>query len=920
MYQIKSKYIDLNNQTITDNGLMMGRSPKCDVIIRNSKYVSEKHLKIYVDNGNVYIEDQNSTNGTYLNDKKVTPYKAYKVNENEYISLGNKNTSIWVEKISNSAAQMINNKTSYTVGRDKSNDIVIDVPVVSSQHLRIEQKNGKWYFYDLNSSNGTYYNSPHNPVSFGVLNDNEIIYLGNYKILTNNILKFLSSERDQKIKRLNITKNIVIMGRDSNADFCISHPSVSSHHAKITKTGNGYELEDLNSTNGTYVNGLRVKRKSIVNFGDEIQLGIKSFILNFNNNQVSIVQKGFVSGWSIEAKNISIELANGIKLLDDICFTANPGELVGLMGLSGAGKTTLLKALNGYTRPTSGTSLVNGNDLYKNFNLLKSAIGYVPQDDIVHSELNVKEALRYYAKLRIASDIQDKELDNLIDTTLKKLGLDGTQETLIGSPDTGKGISGGQRKRVNLAMELLADPQIIFLDEPTSGLSAVDTKMVMHQLRQLADEGKTIIITIHQPSFDVYKMMDNQIVLSYGKLAYYGPTYPNSINYFNPDGDKTELLKNPDNALIGLNNAEEKQGEMKLDPRKDRNKKGVYWKEIYKKSKEYQEYVLMRTTKEKILNAKNKEISSIKQFYTLVSRYLKIKLKDITNTSILLIQAPLIALMATTLFSDKLYNDMPTTLLFVVVISSIWFGIINASREIVAEKSIYERERMIGIKLFPYILSKFFVLSLLCAVQSIALVGIIEAVLGLNFNDELSSALLLTFLVSLGGLSIGLLVSTIAKSQAQALALVPIILLPMIIFAGGMMTVKQMGDSTVALSLAQVTPTKWALEEMTKIYQNQSNEDKYCLNDSEIVWKKDSKNVGRQCKNVYNKKSKDTRKQYKYKACMTRYDNCIEVRNFHTYNYGDKAKSSSSTYIALLIFILLPLIIMMIILKRRDNI
>ena len=903
-YKLKSSIKELNNIELKDSvELTIGRATSNTISI-DDNHISGKHLEIVVKNKKVYVKDLGSTNGTYIFGKKLEIDKLYELKPKHKIILGSENVTFEIEAVSHDNTQVIRTKNIYTIGRNPSNDIVVNAITVSSTHIKIEEKDGQWYFYDIGSTNGTYLDSLTNRVKSGKLEPNQILYLGNYKIPTNEIIKFILPTKAKKSKKINLTKDIITLGRNPKSDIHIFHPSVSFDHAKLIKNNNGYELEDLKSTNGTYVNGKQVKRKVQVKRNDEIQLGIYSFILNFDSqNSPTIMKKEFLDGWSIEAKNISIEIKDGIKLLDDISFTVNPGELVGLMGLSGAGKTTLLKALNGYDRPTQGTSYINGIDLYENFYMLKASIGYVPQDDIVHSELTVKEALQYYAKLRLPSDMGNKEIDELIKETLNKLGLNGTEDTLIGSPDTEKGISGGQRKRVNLAMELLAKPKVIFLDEPTSGLSAVDTKMVMEQLRALANEGITIIITIHQPSLDNYKFMDNQIILSFGKLAYYGSTYPNSIEFFNQDvPDRKKLLSNPDNALIGLYTKE--KDELNLDPRKERNKKGIYWKNQYIQSKEYKEFVKDREgEKKQISNLTKSKIPFFRQLWIFIKRYVRIKLKDMSNTSILLLQAPLIAIMIAMLFSKSAYmgldnGEMPMspTLLFVIAISSIWFGTINASREIIAEKPIYERERMIGINIFPYVMSKFLVLSVLCFIQSIALVGIVEIVapFSLGFGNDLKIIMLLTFLTSLGGLSIGLLVSAIAKSQSQALALVPLVLLPMIIFGGGMMTVKQMHNNhnKIAYYISQATPTRWALEEMVQIYDKRDDAKTVC---------------SQQYPKMKNLKSPNL------------YTSCVKKRDFIKNNYGNSTTSSQIIYMILSLFIIIPLILVMLILKKRDN-
>ena len=927
LIKLKSEFVELNGIEINDSTLLrIGRNIEDNDIIIPDKYthVSGRHVKLYLDNSSLYIEDLGSRNGTYLDGKKLDMNIPYIVSENHKVILGSEELTFTIEKLSSTGTHVYKNKDIYTIGRHKSCDIVLDASIVSSEHLKLQKKDNQWYVYDTSSTNGTFLNGleEENKITSAPLKENETLYLGNYKLQTNKILKFLNENSVNKSTKVELSKKTITLGRNPTSDMPIDHPSVSYNHAILRKTTSGYEIEDLNSTNGTYINGKQVKGKLHVNKNDEVQIGIHSFILALDDSKnQTIVQKDFLDGFSIEAKNITTIVGENIKLLDDISFTVNPGELVGLMGLSGAGKTTLIKALNGYDKPISGTSYINGNDLYENYDLVKSIIGYVPQDDIVHPELTVGEALRYYAKLRLAADLSNDEINKLIIDTLTKLGIEGTIDTAIGSPETEKGISGGQRKRVNLAMELLAKPKVVFLDEPTSGLSAVDTKMVMELLRKLADEGTTIIITIHQPSFDNYKIMDNQIILSYGKLAYYGPTYPNSIEYFNSGRESSEILNNPDNALIGLHQKEEKVGELKLDPRKDRNKKGMYWKSYYKKSKEFKEYVKEREGKSKKIVTCTDSVSSFKQWYILTTRYLKIKLKDVVNTSILLIQAPVIAVMIAMLFSESAYNDMPITLLFVIAISAVWFGTINASREIVSEKAIFEREQKVGIKVFPYIMSKFLILSVLCFLQSLMLVGVIELLpaFSLGFGESFFELLLLVFLTSLSGLSIGLLVSTFSKSQAQALGLIPLVLLPMIIFGGGMLTIKQMnenGSNNAAFYLSQTVPTKWALEEMTRLYVHETNEQKYCQN-SKSVWNQlDEDNLGKTCVEAYDEDNVEEKALYT--RCEKVFDKCLEQRDFHKSNYGTNSSEKSLIYFMLsVVFVLLPLVLIMIILTRR---
>ena len=806
-------------------------------------------------------------------------------------------------------------KDIYIVGRDLDADISINVSSVSRYHLMVERKEDSWYIVDNNSKNGTYLNSHENRIEEVPLKKDETIYLATYKLNTNRILRLINGE--EQLQKVTVGGEKVLLGRNPTADIVIDNPNISLNHAEIVKENGIYYIYDLDSTNGTFINDKRVTKKEIVQEGDKITLGLYSFIFQEEDDKnltlINISYKGF----RVDVKNVSLSIKTKDEdkksiektLLDDINLTIYPGEMVGLMGLSGAGKTTLLKILSGYTKPSQGEVLINGKDLYEHYDNIKNFIGYVPQDDIVHAELTVYEALFYSSKLRLSSDLTKKEIDKRIDKVLKDLGIYETKHVLIGSPDTQKGISGGQRKRVNIAMELLANPELIFLDEPTSGLSSVDTKIVMDKLKNLTDEGKTIILTIHQPSLSNYKKMDNVIILTHGKMAYFGSIYPESIEFFNHSLEDEAMLSQPDNALLGLDKGE---------------KEGKNWKNIYSKSNFYQKFVEDRAESQEIPTSKSstqKESNSFfSQLKVLTKRYLNIKLKDRMNTFILLIQAPIIAVLLILLFAGEGYEqyvETPSILLFILIISATWFGVINSVREVVSEKAIFERERLLGLKLFPYILSKFFILTILSLVQVVTLILIVNMVVPLHLN--ILETILIVWVTALGALSLGLLVSALAKSSAQALAIVPLVLLPMIIFAGGMIPINKMTTNQYGLDAYRVSflmPTRWSLEELIRIYDNNGSLGKEDLR--ELCEIDENNNLSYINKDVQNKAREDEA------TCKDR--RCIEELYFKKY-YDDKGNTyyffrNNSTmliYSILFLFIGIFLLGTILILKRKDK-
>ena len=894
-----------------NKNMTLGRGDTNDIIIDNSS-VSTNHAKIYIENEKIYLQDLNSTNGTFIGEHKLDPDNKYELKEKQVIKFAEVSFILEYENSQSS------NKEEFIVGRDPKADIFINSDTVSFHHLKVIKEQNIWYLLDNASMNGTYLNSYDNPIDKIKLEKDQVLYLASYKLNTNEIFNLF--DESKSLEKL-INKDITLIGRDPKSDIHINNLNVSWNHAKIVRENSSYYIYDLNSTNGTFVNDMSVDEHTIINRGDKITLGVYSFVFQENKEEnlslLNISRKGF----TIDAKNVSfvvnIGTAHEKTLLNRINFTVYPGEMVGLMGLSGAGKTTLLKILSGYTQPTEGQVFINGLDLYKNFERIKNSIGYVPQEDIIHPELTVYEALLYSFKLRLKEDLSIEEIDKKIYIILKELGLpvfeeknhkDDIRTTKIGDAND-KGISGGQRKRVNIAMELLADPEIIFLDEPTSGLSSVDAKIVMEKLKKLSDDGKTIILTIHQPSLVNYKKMDDVIILSTGELAYFGPNYPESIKFFNDNTTSQEILSDPDMALLGLHDGEQKN---------------INWRDKYESSDIYDKFVNDRASQNNYEGGFDSDNtpSSLRQFKTLTSRYLNIKIKDRVNTAILLLQAPTIGILLAFLFSvgagQTFHEEHPSILLFILVLSSMWFGIINSVKEIVGEKAIYERERLIGLKLMPYILSKFMVLALLSLIQVLVLIGIVK--FSIKLEVHIIDLISIIFFTALIGLSIGLFISTIAKSVSQALSLVPIVLLPMIIFGGGMIPIKDLPTNKYYLDAYRVSfvmPTRWVLEESIRIFDREYDDSSTPLrepiideNGTKIFLNEDFRGStrdiagdivceDRRCiESLYMKSDTDNRLKGKW---------------------IDKSSSTTFIYFIIGLFILVPLGLVLLLLYRRDK-
>jgi len=477
-----------------------------------------------------------------------------------------------------------------------------------------------------------------------------------------------------------------------------------------------------------------------------------------------------------------------------------------------------MKALNGYSAPTFGRVLFNGSELYKFYDQYRLQLGYVPQDDIMHPLLTVQEALYFTAKLR--TDLRDSEIRARIQDVLTRLNIDDIAARQIGSPEK-KVISGGQRKRLNIAMELLSDPNVLFLDEPTTGLSSYDALQVVKVLRQLADSGKTVVLTIHQPSIDIFKVFDNLAMVSRdkgsrnsGALAYYGPAYPDSIQFFSGLDMRTGKL-NPTGDL---------SPELLLDGLAKRPT--AEWVNKYSQSKHKQEFVDARAGQLPSAQAQTGGQGRVRKFgigqwWTLLHRNAILRMRDRGQVIFMALQATAFPLLMCLLFYNLTmdhfntgnfandYQKLCSRLVgvhFLLVVAAIWFGVNNAARDVVGEWAIYLRERMVSLKLPSYVFAKLGILAAICLLQCATLLAIVYPVCKLQ--SGFGPTLLTLFVASQVGAALGLLISAFAKTTEAAIAVLPIPLLFMILLSGGIKPLEKGVEQTMATAF----PSRWAFE------------------------------------------------------------------------------------------------------------
>ena len=776
----------------------------------------------------VYIKDLNSTNGTTVNHQEVS---CAIVRQGDLIGLGSYSFTLdedLLQKLVKTSAkdpaatQAISAVSAVmkpiVIGRDVECDIVLDAPQISRRHVKLNRlPDGSWLVEDLASANGTFLNDRSSSPLSGPIeaSSNDILYMGSYRFPLSRIADFmgLDDARDPlsgSSLAMQLNKKIITIGRGEDNDIVLDAPQISRHHARLIRKDKKIFIEDLASANGTFLNGKRVGRSEI-SADDTLSFGTYAVKLDLARGAI---EKSYQGDIILQAENIRVDVkgeSGGMKrLLDDISFTAYPTEFIGLMGPSGAGKTTLLMSLIGYIKPSTGRTLLNGDELNAHYDRYRGTIGYVPQEDIIHDELTVYEALYYTAKLRLPADTSDEEIDQRIANVLASLEIAKTAHVQIGSP-TKKGISGGQRKRVNLAMELLTEPSLLCLDEPTSGLASEDAANVMRLLRRLSDEGRTILLTIHQPSLQVYRLLDNVIYLADGEQVYYGPTYPDSILYFFPrvkpgTPQAEEILADPGSCLKPMVEAQRAGEPMETFAAR------------YRQSSYHREYVEERRKNQADVNltpvAPKKAVRfRFHQLFVLSRRYLNIKFKDRLGTTILLLQAPIIAIFVALVFMGQEHGAlnrmeyMPFAL-FLLVISAIWFGCSNAAREIVSEQAIYQRERMVNLSIPAYVGSKFIVLAGLALAQCMALLGITYVGLDMVGNPLLHLAVL--WGCTLAATGMGLTLSAAVRTPAASLALVPMLLIPQVILGGAIMPIDRMEDPS--WTIAQTTVSRWGFE------------------------------------------------------------------------------------------------------------
>jgi ABC-type multidrug transport system ATPase subunit/pSer/pThr/pTyr-binding forkhead associated (FHA) protein len=841
--------------------IVIGRDEGVDVVIPTPA-VSRRHAKLSMEGNGYVIEDLGSSNGTFVNGERLRARKA--LNAGDEIKLGQAitlsytapatqesqktavrpapakpsqpahlmQTMIGEEPVVRSGTALgpprlvvtiagekqqtyTLTSQSLSIGRVEGNDIVIPSQIVSSRHARLDKVDGGYQVSVIPEAK--------NPMLFEgrplegprVLRHGDLLRLGSLDPGTMVTISYevpgeVTQETEQDV--VFGEKALIQIGRDPSNDVVIASPNVSRFHAQVERVGQRYRVEDLRSSNGTFVNGERIEGSVWLKPDDTIRIGQHRLVMGKNQ----IVKYDDSNGLRVDAINLNKWVRKDLNILQNISVSFKPKEFIVVVGQSGGGKSTFVDAVAGY-RPATPPSrvLVNDIDIYSHFDAVRNDIGFVPQKDIIHMELTVYQALDYAAQLRMPADTTAAERHNRVMEVLADLDLTHRKDVQI------SGLSGGQQKRVSIGVELITKPGLFFLDEPTSGLDPGTETALMQLMRRLADQGRTIILITHATKNVM--LADKVIFLARGGyLAWFGPP-DEALAYF--DQYRSER--------------DRRAGKIEFDEiyaiLDDQSKgKAEEWANRYRQSKAYLDYVAM-PLKDKMAPeraptvrdpgktyqkaANTKQVSSLRQFFILSARNIKILTRDKFALGLMLATAPLVSLLDVVLslvmgrnpfsFND---GDMAQVLIttFLLTIYGIMVGGISQMREIVKEADIYKRERLVNLKILPYVMSKIWVAALLAFYQAAAYTIVHYLAFDMPGGAlEFVQIYITMVLATLAGMMLGLFASALAPNASSAPLLVIMLMLPQIVLAGALIPVPGFISAPIS--------ARWAFEALIGI-------------------------------------------------------------------------------------------------------
>lgn len=645
------------------------------------------------------------------------------------------------------------------VGRDPGADVPIDDDRVSREHVRLWHSEGRWWAADQASRNGTW-----DMESDRVLD-------GPVPLLTGGLrLRLGAMDGPEVLLRPHppgqpVRPRVLTLGRSHSCDVVVDDPLASRSHA-VVEVGEAAVLRDAGSFNGTFLNGERVHGDALLSIGDLIGIGSSTLLWDGATAAMPPPQRPAFS-----ARHLEVTTKTGAHLMDDVSITVPAGTLVAVIGPSGAGKSTLLGALTGLRPATRGHVSWNGRDLYAEYAQLRFLVGLVPQEDILHRQLTVRRALHFAAQLRLPPDTSSAERDERVNQVVAEVDLTNQIDQRIDS------LSGGQRKRTSIALELLTAPQLLFLDEPTSGLDPGLDKQVMGSLRSLADAGRVVLVVTH--SVLALDECDRVLVLARGgRVAFFGPP-AEVLPFFGVDNYPAAFAALEDPTWVGK----------------------------YAQSPARDAYIGRTASANVPVPVGDAppppRAAPLRQLWTLMRRNAAVVAADRLFVVLLVGMPMLLALMAHAFPGEAglsmreaggdLYQVQQR--LIVLVVGAALMGTALTVRELVAERPIYRREQAVGLSPTAYLLGKFVVLGALVAIQCILFT--VMALLGLPGPDDAlvlgNGHLEIAVAVAAVGVAMtaaALVISAAATSTEQTMPALVALVMAQLVLCGGLFAIQ----------------------------------------------------------------------------------------------------------------------------------
>jgi ABC transport system ATP-binding/permease protein len=573
------------------------------------------------------------------------------------------------------------------------------------------------------------------------------------------------------------------IGRANDNDIVIQDVLASRHHAFLVQSPLGTEIRDARSVNGTFVNGVRVG-SAVLNEGDVVTIGNIDLVFT-DGNLVRRTEAATRTG-GLEVNGVHFKI-DGKELLDNISLTARPGTLTAIIGGSGAGKTTLSRLIAGYTRPSAGSVTFEGHDIHAEYATMRSRIGMVPQDDVVHRQLTVNQALGYAAELRLPPDTSKQERAQVVAQVLEELDLTKHADTRV------EKLSGGQRKRASVALELLTQPSLLLLDEPTSGLDPALDRQVMLMLRQLADAGRVVLVVTHSVSYlDVCDQI--LLVAPGGKTAFNGP--PSQVG-----------------AALGTTNWADIFANVGADP-DEANRRFI------ERHGRPQSQAPARESPADLGEPVHSDV--LRQLSTIARRQVRLVVSDRGYSVFLAVLPFLIGALSLTVKGPKpglgpadplgLAPTQPQYVMVLLNIGAVFMGTALTIRDLIGERPIFRREQAVGLSTTAYLLAKVFVFFVFATVQAAIATFIVRLGKGAPtahppFFDSSTFSLFVTVAgTCVASAILGLMLSAVAQSNEQIMPLLVVSIMSQLVLAGGMIPVTGRAGLN---QLSWVTPGRW---------------------------------------------------------------------------------------------------------------